>query len=179
MKNHPVLHRLFFAIRPDPATARRTCAFAEPFAAGAPLLPPERQHMTIAITNDYTDYPGGAEETLRTIGDGILADPFEISLDRIVASRRSVALRPSSRIPAFSALADMLGARMVSAGLQRHGYRCSPHQTLFYRQGEPWQRRTEGFTWDVREFVLVHSEVGNSRHTIRGRWPLIAQPRLL
>lgn len=178
MRNQ-TFHRLFFAITPDTVTARRTHAFVEPFAQGAALLPPDRLHVTMAITNDYSIFPDQAAETLCAIGDGVTADPFALSLDRLVASRSSVALRPGLKVPALSTLAERLGKAMRSAGLYRDDYRFSAHQTAFYRKGEPWQRPINGFEWDVRDFVLIHSEVGRSRHTVLKRWPLVAQPRLL
>jgi len=174
-----LFHRLFFAVQPDMVTARQTHAFVEPFAEGAAMLPPERLHMTLAITPDYPDFPRHAADTLRTIGDTILGEPFDVQLDRLVASRTSVALRPARRVGELSALAALLDRAMTSAGLCRPEYRFSPHQTAFYRQGEPWHRAVTGFVWHVREFVLIHSEYGRGRHHVLGRWPLIAQPRLL
>jgi 2'-5' RNA ligase len=62
---------------------------------------------------------------------------------------------------------------MKGAGVaMRPGWSFSPHQTLFYRNGRPEQRRIEGFHWRVEQFALICSHVGRTRHKTLGTWPL-------
>jgi 2'-5' RNA ligase len=98
------VHRLFFALRPDPVTARRTDVFAEGLGEGAARIRPAHQHMTLAITNDYQSYPEEVAERLLRAGDRVAAAPFGLSLDQLVGSYSSVALRPRIRVPQLVAL---------------------------------------------------------------------------
>lgn len=52
--------------------------------------------------------------------------------------------------------------------------RYKPHVTLAY--GLPWIAASdaEPVSWNVREFVLMHSLLGRSTHVALARWPLIA-----
>jgi RNA 2',3'-cyclic 3'-phosphodiesterase len=55
----------------------------------------------------------------------------------------------------------------------------TPHVTLLYDRSEGRARRrleqkVEPVGWTVREFVLVHSLLGQTRHVALRRWPLVA-----
>ncbi|BAK65011.1 putative 2'-5' RNA ligase [Sphingobium sp. SYK-6] len=166
-------HRFFFALRPDPVTARRTHAFAESECGQTGLLEPERLHVTLALTPDRTDAPAPLIEALRRAGDTVRAAPFDLSLDRLSAGRHTIALRPGRTV---APLVD-LQARIVSAMAEhdvalRPDWAFSPHETLCYRKGEPFSRPVTGFGWPVRDFVRIHSFVGLHRHDVVARWPL-------
>lgn len=167
------LHRFFFALRPGIVTARRTDMFAETVAGGASRIRPEHQHMTLAITNDHQYYPHELEERLRRAGDTVVAAPFALLLNHLVGSYSSVALRPRIRAPQLMALQRAIRTAMRANAVEmRVDYRFSPHETLLYRKGSPFHRPVEGFRWDVTHFHLVHSAVGQTRHTILRSWAL-------
>lgn len=174
MQHHAIkLDRFFFAILPDIVTARRTDVFAEGIAGGARRIGLDRQHITLAITDDYADYPHDLVARLLKAGRAVAAAPFDLRLERVVGSYRSVALRPATRIPGLAALQAKIEAAMLAEGGQlRPDWRFSPHQTLFYREGAPFNRLCPPFDWAVSAFVLVHSAVGRTRHTVLDRWAL-------
>jgi 2'-5' RNA ligase len=102
-----------------------------------------------------------------------MAEPFDLPLDRLVMSNRSVALRPSRAIPLLNTLQRAIISAMQEEGVAlRPDWTFSPHQTLFYRPGQPDQRRVDGFTWRVEDFVLLCSHVGRTHHEILATWPL-------
>jgi 2'-5' RNA ligase len=51
----------------------------------------------------------------------------------------------------------------------------TPHVTLAY--GMPWAaaRPVESACWNVREFALIHSLLGRTRHVALARWPLVGE----
>lgn len=168
-----ILHRFFFALVPDIVTARRTDLFAEALAGGARRLPIAHQHMTLTITNDYEAPPPDLVTRLRKAADSVIAPPFDLTLDQLAVGNRSAALRPGRRVPALFALQGRLASAMRAVDVpMRIDYRFSPHATLFYRRGRPDNRPVPGFLWQVRHFVLIHSEVGRTRHNRLGCWPL-------
>ena len=48
----------------------------------------------------------------------------------------------------------------------------TPHVTLLYDDVLVEERAVEPIRWTVREFVLVHSLLGQTRHVPLARWPL-------
>lgn len=166
-------HRYFFALLPDEVTGRRIHAFAERELGGKGLMRPERLHVTLALTADFdAPYPALAA-ALRRAGDAVAAAPVPLVLDRLSAGQRTAALRPAHDIPALRALQAEIARAMAREGVpMRRDWRFSPHVTLAYRDGEPVQRRSEDFGWTARDFVLIESLVGLTRHCLLARWPL-------
>ncbi|HKY80209.1 MAG TPA: 2'-5' RNA ligase family protein [Sphingobium sp.] len=167
------LYRLLYAVKPAPIIARQTDHLVDTLGGGDRRVRPEHQHVTLAVTADHVDYPYAVVKALLRAGTGVMAEPFDLPLDRLRYSNRSAALRPSRTVPLLQALQREVAAAMRGAGVAlRPDWSFSPHQTLFYRQGRPEQRRVEGFTWRVEEFVLLCSHVGRTRHDILATWPL-------
>jgi len=166
-------HRWFFALKPDDITARRTHAFAEEALGSRGLLPPERHHVTLALTPAVEREPPGLVAALLRAGDAVAAAPFDLLLDQLSGSARTVALRPAHAVPPLRDLQRRIVAAMAAQGLAlRPDWSFSPHETLCYRKGAPFQRPVEGFRWAVESFMLVHSFVGLSRHETVRQWPL-------
>ena len=164
-------HRPFFALRPTPRIARQIAMAAELFGHG--VLPPERLHITLFILDDMPDLPAALGEALLGVGKGVALTPFEVTVDRLVGSQRSVALRPSGRNAGLTDLHAQLAmlARVAGIGV-RDGWRFSPHLTLGYRDGPSTSERIAPVSWVADELVLIDSHVGATRHEVVGRWPL-------
>jgi 2'-5' RNA ligase len=99
--------------------------------------------------------------------------PFELTLDLLTGSERSLALCPSKKPSGLMLLQLQLQKALAFSGIRRPGWRFSPHVTLLYRNGIPFSRPIAPISWWVDELVLVHSHVGLKRHDIAGRWPLL------
>jgi len=167
--------RFFFAICPDAETAAAIDAFVAREVPEGRRLPLAHQHVTLALTEDFAVYPAGMVERLLRAGGEVEAASFELRLTRLSASRHSVALCPEQPEPSLIALQRAIADAMARQGIaMRSGWRFSPHQTLCYRKGEAFARIVEGFIWRAREFVLIRSLVGLSRHERVGCWPLRA-----
>ena len=173
MDTKPLVHRLFLAIRPVPPIDVQIANLAEDEARGMTRIRTDHLHTTMAITDDFRSEPVRLGEALIAVGDRISAAPFDMTVDRLAGSRRSVALRPSRRIEGLHALHAQIVDGMRRAGLAlRQGWKFSPHITLFYRDGAPFTRTLPGFRWRVEELVLIHSLVGRTEHRLLGRWAL-------
>jgi len=170
----PTHHRLFFAIRPPEAT--RSYFLEEQFCFGpGHAVRPDHLHLTAAILDDYGIFPKAAAERLKAIGDAIVGDQFPIVLDQVAASEHSVVMIPSEPLRTFHAFQQGLAKAMARAGLGlRRNWRFSPHVTLLYRRGAPLRQWTDALSWTATEFVLVHSLLGQTRHEVLARWPLLA-----
>lgn len=165
--------RFFFAVRPDVATARAIDAFVAHELPDCRRLSVAHQHVTLAITEDFDAFPDTLVRHLLLAGGEVEAGPFDLPLTRLSGSRRSIALCPEGKVAPLAALQRAIAGAMARHRVpMREGWRFHPHQTLCYRKGEPFSRRIEGFIWTAREFVLVRSLVGLSRHDVMGCWPL-------
>ncbi|MEC3951312.1 2'-5' RNA ligase family protein [Sphingobium sp. HWE2-09] len=166
-------YRLFFALKPPPLVVRRIDQYAAILAGGDTRILPAHQHVTLGIAADIDAYPQDLIDRLHGAAAQIMADPFDLLLDRLSYGGRSAALRPSrSNAPLVRLQRQVADALKRSAAPPRKDWRFSPHQTLFYRDGPPAQRRIDGFGWPVEELVLVCSHVGLTRHETVGAWPL-------
>ncbi|WP_030540214.1 2'-5' RNA ligase family protein [Sphingobium sp. DC-2] len=170
--NRP-LYRLFFALKPGSVAARQTDHFSHAMGTAAYRVQPDHLHMTLGVTADHLDYPYDLIKALLRAGTCVMAEPFDLLLDRLRISNRSAALCPSRSVPPLRRLQRQIIEAMGRAGVPlRPGWSFNPHQTLFYRPARPEQRRVEGFHWRVEEFVLICSHVGRTRHDLLGTWPL-------
>jgi len=169
----PSLYRLIVALKPPTRITRQIDHFAETLAPDAHRILPAHQHITLGITDDWPDYPYALVKAMHRSFTGILADPFDLSLDQLSEGGRSAALRPAHALPPLRELQRKVALAMKRAGVgARPGWSFNPHQTLYYRDGAPATQRISGFHWRVEDFVLLCSHVGRTHHELLGRWPL-------
>ena len=166
-----VINRFFFAVLPPPSLA---CRIAQRMASlDAQLLAATRLHLTMFILDDRSEVDQALIARLIGVGDAVRFAPIAVVLERLVASQRSIALRPAMANGGLVALHADLARLARSAGIaERHGYRFGAHMTLGYRDGVPSSRRIAPVGWTADELVLIHSHVGRTRHEVLGRWPL-------
>lgn len=176
-------HKLFFALRPDDATAERIArvATAEHEARGLP--PRLRASRVFHITLHYFGaFSGEPDECLvavaRRAAAGIARPAFDLGFDRFEswgdehARQHPFVLTGGQGLEAVRELRDALVERLVAQGLTAPGRDYEPHLTLRYdkRRAPAWPVDLPG--WVASEFVLVQSPQGLTRHDVIGRWPL-------
>ena len=104
--------------------------------------------------------------------------PFDVAFDCAASfsstpRNRPFVLRGGDGLAALMAFQQALGMAMKKTGLGcqvKSGY--TPHVTLLYDDRCVARQAVETISWTVREFVLVHSQLGQSRHLPLARWPL-------
>jgi 2'-5' RNA ligase len=173
-------HRLFFALTPPVVLARQVANAASWFDDEGMPVAADRLHVTMFILDDRFDMPSSLVDALRGVGAAIAASPIDVVLDRASGGDKSIALRPSRKIAALDALHRQLANRCAAAGIAgRPNYAFSPHMTLGYRHGRPFNAAVAPIAWTARELVLTHSHLGRTRHDRLGNWPLAApEPQL-
>jgi RNA 2',3'-cyclic 3'-phosphodiesterase len=167
-----ISHRLFFALQPLEAEQRHIGRHRNGLEGVRDPVINKRLHLTLAVTDLYERFPAEAAQKLHKLGAAIFGEPVALSLERLAASKESVALRPVRPTRELRALHKSLAEPMAREALLMPGYRFSPHVTLGYRKGKPFAWPIEPIAWESHEFVLIHSEVGATRHYPLGRWPL-------
>jgi 2'-5' RNA ligase len=82
----------------------------------------------------------------------------------------------SEGVGGLHALHDALGQALRETGFAdragQAGMPYTPHVTLAYGMPPAAIRSIEPVCWNVREFALVHSLLGRTRHIVLARWPL-------
>lgn len=133
----------------------------------------DRLHLTLGITDDFDTFPDHEAAAMRAAGDAVRGAPQPIVLDQVSAGTRSIVLRPSRTLRDLHTFERGLSRLALArrASLRRRSF--SPHVTMVYRDGRAFTRLTDPVRWTADELVLIHSEVGASRHHVLGRWPLL------
>ncbi|MFP3562651.1 2'-5' RNA ligase family protein [Paraburkholderia sp. SIMBA_030] len=180
---------LFFAVFPDTNTATSISKLAQRLCGqthskGKPLAA-NRLHVTLLHLGNFAGgLPPAWVDAAMNAAASIRMAPFSVEFDSAV----SFALKPrpgplvlggGEGVVGLHALHDALGLALRAAISGDRAVSPSvpytPHVTLAY--GMPWAatRPVEAISWNVREFVLVHSLLGRTRHVALARWRLAAE----
>jgi RNA 2',3'-cyclic 3'-phosphodiesterase len=166
--------RLFLAIFPDPAYAKRFETFAARHLAAKRMdgKPVEagRLHLTLFHLGDYTELPPGLADQAADALTHLKAEPFTIRFDQIGSfdNRNGLGdfvLAASDGNPALHALHQQLGLHLNAAALNAHTKGSfTPHMTLAYRRPTVPFQNIEPVIWPAHEVVLIHSLLRKTRH---------------
>lgn len=178
--------RLFFAIRPDAATAQRIEALAQALRRVHRLkgrsLGPERFHVTLHLVGDFT---GGAPQSVieatlhaaQPVADA--TPPFHASFDHVASFRRKrrnmpLVLLGGDSTEGMARLQQALLAALVRSELASGPVdaRYTPHLSLLYDDLPLPPQPIEALTWTASELLLVRSLLGQSRHEVLARLAL-------
>lgn len=173
---HGYHDRLLLLLRPPVPVARHIDAECRVLDLGRPVRT-DYLHITLFKVDFLPRLPLWAVPLMQEIGASIAFPPFRIAMDRMTGGPRSIMLRPSERMEALFVLQAQLAAAIARADrLRGHVYRFSPHITLFYRDGDPFDWEIDPISWQAEELLLVHSRVGRTEHILLDRWPLAGTP---
>ena len=174
------MHRLFFALMPDDDTRAQLAATAEALRAShsglrARLINPSRYHATLHFLGDHPALRPTLVDGAIAAADKIHADPFAWTLDNAASfrGREPPCVLRSAEVPTpMQQLWQTLGHALTLAGQGGHLERSfTPHVTLAYSHGTMLEPAAIApVTWQVAEFVLVHSLVGKGSYQVLGSW---------
>lgn len=177
--------RLFFAVRPDAATAQRIEALAQDLRHRHGLrgksLGPARFHVTLHLIGDFAggvppDVLSGALGAARPVARG--ASPFHIGFETVASFTRKrrnmpLVLLGQDKVQGVTALQQALLASLVAAGLaERPQPHFTPHLTLLYDDRPLAAHPIDALVWRIDELLLVRSLLGRGRHEVLARLPL-------
>ncbi len=174
---------LFFALKPDPQAAQQAHAIAnrhrlDRSMRGYPLAK-DRLHITLLSVGGFFGFvPDEFMHLAVGIGDAMSMSPIEVTLNRAVSFARKTGKRPyvllgGEGVAGVMPLHCGLVSAMFRSGLDvpvRSSF--NPHMTLLYDHAHHPEAPILPVSWTAREFVLIESHVGLTRHIERGRWLL-------
>jgi 2'-5' RNA ligase len=179
---------MFFALLPDDEAKAEIIRIGERFVKshrlGGASVDIDRLHVTLTPIGKPDRLRQPLEGALLAAAENVHMKTFEVTLDSAMRFSNAGA---DGRFPfvlcADAATAQLaLGLRKALAqaqyaqGLFVPGVSSyMPHVTLLYGQGmEAIEQPIPPIRWTAREFVLIRSFFGQSRHEVMGRWSLVA-----
>jgi RNA 2',3'-cyclic 3'-phosphodiesterase len=177
---------LFFALLPDHSTA----FLAETLALGLSRvhglkgrpIDADRLHLTLCGVPLESGALLETVEKARDAAAGIAAGPLEVCLDTARSfahrdGRHPFVLSCGDQPDGLLCLRQRLGIALKHEGLDggpQGGF--TPHMTLLWADRMVEDSPIVPVRWTARDFALVLSLVGQSRHITLGRWPLRGAP---
>jgi 2'-5' RNA ligase len=174
--------RLFFALFPDGEAASRIAALAASECArhglrGKPLHR-ERLHLTLFHLGDWAGVPEDVVSAATRAAGALHEAQFDLAFDTVAsfAARRAqkpFVLKSASGNEALRGFHAGFAHELRQAGLaQWTRGSFEPHVTLAYDQKLVAPEPVEPVAWRARDFVLVHSLLGQTRHLRLAEWSL-------
>lgn len=178
----PSTDRLFFALLPDAAAIARIEKLVRDlqgdFGLKGKPLGAKRFHVTLHVVDDFPYFPREiADASARTAHSVAAMPPFKLGFDRVGSFTRKARNMPlvllgDDGLVTVRALQQALVDALTQAHPGRGREHYTPHLTLLYDDQHVVARPIEPITWTAREFVLVRSLIGRSRHEVLARLPL-------
>lgn len=175
--------RLFLGLFPDAGAIAQIDALAHDVCRRHDLRvtphKPERLHVTLFHVGDWAGLPPDAVDAAIAAANALQAAPFELSFDEVASfaakrERPPVVLKASAGNAALHAFREQLGRELARAGQGRCvSAAFEPHVTLAYAQKSVAPETVAPVRWTARDFVLIHSLLGQTRYIELGRWPLV------
>jgi 2'-5' RNA ligase len=174
--------RIFFAVLPDAATAARIHALAEDLKTShgfdGTLILPEHLHVTLFHLGDWIALPAEIVAVAKRAAAQVVTTPFEVTFKRAESFRNRTGFYPFvlSGDPApWRPLRDELGIALKANGLGGAVHKdddFKPHLTLLRDEKRIKPLPVEPIAWTVRDFVLIHSLLGQTKHIHLERWTI-------
>jgi 2'-5' RNA ligase len=173
--------RIIFACLPDAETAVRIHTLAvqlkETHGITGNLILPEHLHVTLFHLGDWQALPQEIVKIAIDAAATVQSAPFDVTFDKTRSFPNRTGIFPfvlNGPVAAWNPLLGTLAGALKKAGLggATQG-EFEPHVTLTYDKLRLKAAKVAPpITWTVRDFVLVHSQLGKTTHTHLGRWPL-------
>jgi 2'-5' RNA ligase len=173
--------RLLLAFYPDQSAGLRIARRREIFKRTSMLTGPEvdleRLHMTLIHIGDYIGLPQGIVAAAGAAAARMVFPPFNIVLDRAMSFSGQPGVLPFVLLAEASeplmTFQRELCTELALAGVRhKSGKQFTPHVTLLRDRISVPEQEIEPICWTAREFVLVHSLLGQTQHIPLGRWSL-------
>lgn len=174
--------RLFLGLFPDAGAFAQIGALALDVCRRHDLRvtphKPERLHVTLFHIGDWVGLPPDSVDAAIAAASALQAAPFEVSFDEVASfaakrERPPVVLKASACNAALHTFREQLGRELARAGLGRCvSAAFEPHVTLAYSPKTVALETVVPIRWTVRDFLLIHSLLGQTRYIELGRWPL-------
>lgn len=172
--------RLFFAVLPDTDAAAHIGRLVQHLSGEhglrGKLIGEGRLHVSLHGLGDHPGVPEALVAAASQAASTVVLPSFLVRFDRVLSfsGSQALVLTGGDGVPGLQDLRWALALAMQRFGFPRVTTSSfTPHITLLYDTRTISERAIEPVGWMVREFVLVHSRIGQGLpYTLLGRWPL-------
>ncbi|NYE60023.1 2'-5' RNA ligase [Duganella sp. 1224] len=166
--------RLFFALAPDAVASAAIGALTAELKArhgmqGRPIAD-AKLHCTLCNLGDFAGMPDALIARASAAASSLAAvtPPFVVSFDTAQtfvnrARNRPFVLTGGDGVVGATALYRNLAGALLKAGIAGNPHSYTPHVTLLYDDVTAPPQPVAPVAWTVREFVLLHSHIGQAR----------------
>lgn len=173
-------HKVFFALQPDAEAADRIERLAADLRQrhglkGRPVAA-SRLHLSLNFVGTFRGPPTRAVmEKAMALAAKVSERAFVVSLNRVEGwkSDTLVLLGDEGVIGAELLHAAIHKALVTGSMAPRREPQMWPHVSLLRDKAPVPKTFVEPISWTAREFVMLDSVVGEGRHEVLGRWPLV------
>ena len=136
-------------------------------------------HAALVHLGDFPGLPRHIVARTVQAATTVQMAPFEVSFDRVMSFSRGLGRRPlvlhsdEYAAPLMTFQNILLEALVRGKLLSTVPSKYKLCVTLLYGRQNVKDHVVEVVTWTVRAFVLVHSLLGQNRHIVLARWPLV------
>ena len=134
----------------------------------------DRLHVTLQHFGDGRGLPPELIAGVTAIGRGVEMAPFLVEFDRVrTFGRGAFAFTGGDGATGLHLLQQRIAAALRKVGLgQIVDDSYTPHMTILHDSRRIAEHPINPIRWWVREFVLVHSHLGQTRYDFLARFPL-------
>lgn len=173
--------RLFLGVLLDSYAALRVSRFGQQFCSDNQIQGTPRGrhllHISLYHLGDYQGLPSRIVYAARRAADAVSTPASEVTLNAVTAFQNQKSSRHAlvclAEGAGLVALHHGLGQAMRRTGLKAGGH-FRPHVTFLYGPDAVARQPIEPIRFAVKEFALIHSEVGLSKYNVLDRWSLPA-----
>ena len=175
-------YNLFFAILPDQETAGRLEMLARRLCSAHKLtghpFEADRFHISLQNLGEYSCLPNEVVDAVGQAAASVKAETFKVRFDRAGSFSAKLGSFPLVLLgdEGLVALRDFhlqLIAALKKEGLGRFvDFNFTPHITLLYADRLIENHPVEAISWQVKDFSLILSHIGESRYDFLGQWSL-------
>jgi 2'-5' RNA ligase len=176
------LDNIFFAVCLGEAAASQihdiATSLSAEFGLRGRLLDRLCLHITLHGVGEYEGLPRSRIAQANEAASSVSMPAFDVGFDRAMSfggngQNRPLVLRGSFGQTELRRPHRLLGEAMRRVGLGKRVRKSfTPHVTMLYDPRTVAEKSVPPVRWTVREFALVHSPQGHSRHHQLGRWEL-------
>lgn len=168
-----IRHTLLFALRPPSDAIPYLTDCRDLLGPAGTPVSEDRLHVTmLCIAHQEESFPTAQARRACAVGPLLATAPCRLGFDKLVGDGKALRLVASEQVRGLVRVRRVLG-QLAHTHL---GIRCrqsfSPHVTLRYLDRRGIDVPIDMISWIAGELVLIHSEVGRTRHHCLGRWPL-------
>jgi RNA 2',3'-cyclic 3'-phosphodiesterase len=170
---------LFFVLKPDPQLSHAmhdvASSHAQNYGKGTPH-PPHLLHLSLLNVGFYNEPPYALAKRIGNAVDSLAARPVHVTLDHsaLFGNGQHLVLTTRRKNPDLQAFVRKLHITLTKHNLPRAAMsNISPHVTLIYGyRAKELVALKKDYIWLSRDFSLIYSHNGETRHEELGRWRL-------